>query len=88
MELFISSLDDALTSIIPTEPHCNLLGAGRVFVALKPAFGEHGLPVERLSGADMRQLLKLPGMAAHPAVARALAASLDSGPAWPQVLFF
>lgn len=55
-------------------------------MALKPAFGEHGLPVERLSGGDMRNLLKLPGMASHPAVARILAASLDMGPAWPQVL--
>ena len=54
-------------------------------MALAPAFGEYGLPVERLSGRDMRSLLGLPGVAAHPAVARTLSAALDTGPAWPPV---
>lgn len=57
----------------------------RLCAALKPAFGEHAPPMERMAGSDLREMLQLPGLAAHPAVARALAASLDAGPAWPQV---
>ncbi len=59
---------------------------GRMFAALAPAFGEYGLPVERLSGAELRGLLALPGVMDHPAVERALSAALDTGPAWPQVV--
>jgi hypothetical protein len=70
-----------LPSVVPIDylPFC------RLCAALKPAFGEHAPPMERMAGSDLREMLQLPGLAAHPAVARALAASLDAGPAWPQV---
>jgi hypothetical protein len=70
-----------LPNVLPIncQSHC------RLCAALKPAFGEHAPPMERMAGSDLREMLQLPGLAAHPAVARALAASLDAGPAWPQV---
>ena len=60
--------------------------ACRVFAAIAPAFGRHArIPHESMGAAALRALLVLPGVSDHPAVAAALAAALDTGPAWPQV---
>lgn len=58
----------------------------RVFAAIAPAFGRHArIPYESMGAAALRALLVLPGVSDHPAVAAALGAALDTGPAWPQV---